>query len=88
MKYLFSITRRPFLNITFGEEGEMDFDVVFVHFLTKKEDLFASIYGATVVAVLEDLEVWVTLFVSDDVAHHWSEGEKAFVSFKKDLKHV
>jgi len=42
---------------SFGEEGEMDFDVVFVHFLAKKEDLFASIYGATVVTVLEDLEV-------------------------------
>ena len=74
--------------LTFGKEGEMDFDVVFVDFLAKEEYFFVPLDGAAVVTVLEDLEVGVALLVPDDVAHHGGEGEQAIVRFEKDLQGI
>ena len=43
--------------LTFGEESEMDFDVVFVDFLAEEKYFLAPLHWAGVVAVVEDLKV-------------------------------
>ena len=72
--------------LTFGEESEMDFDVVFVDFLAEEKYFLASLHWAGVVAVVEDLKVWVTFLVADDVGNNGGQGKETLVSFQKYLK--